>query len=133
MIKWNETSLRKLQIPWVFNLNYQRMCRVVTCSSLPNGSHFGNIVPFKRLKQGDPVSPCLFIIGLRFYLGCLLEQKMCRLFQMSNHKKSTQSSHLFFVEDSFIFFGVAISEAMEILDDYCEISGCNYLWGSIFI
>jgi len=62
------------------------------------------IFPSREIRQGDPLSPHLFILYIDF-LGQLIEEK-CR-FKLWNIVKASQSklvfSHLMFVDDLVLF------------------------------
>lgn len=95
--------------------------------SVLNGSPFGNFVPSRGVKQGDPLSPYLFIIGAKVLSRMLILAENIGAFQGVGVAKDAPSiSHLFFVYDIFIFCGVnssVVREIKDILDEYCEASG----------
>ena len=76
----------------------------VTYSLLINGEPIGNIKPSRGIRQGDPLSPYLFLLcteGLHRMIkkatddGDIQGVSICR-----NGPKPT---HLFFVDDSLLF------------------------------
>jgi len=87
-------------------IHWMRMCvESVDYSVLVNGEQVGPIIPGRGLRQGDPLSPYLFIIcaeGLSSLIrdaesrGALTGMKVCR------HAPSV--SHLLFADDCFLFF-----------------------------
>jgi len=91
-------------------------------SILLNGSPFGLFSPSRGLRQGDPLSPFLFIIGT---------EVISRLFYCSLHgfkiaRSCAPLSHLLFANDLVIFTTATVSEASIIqtcLDKYCIWSG----------
>jgi hypothetical protein len=92
-----------------------------------NGNTIGPIIPGRGLRQGDPLSPYLFIIcaeGLSALIrkaegkGDVHGVKICR--------NAPIISHLLFADDCFIFFRASDSEAgtmKNILSTYEAASG----------
>lgn len=130
MIRWNETiwsTLIVLGFPPCFIHLVMQCVRTASFSILIDGSPKGPIVPSRGLRQGDPLSPYLFIIcteGLVSLLeksalnGSLRGICICRGAPIINH--------LLFVDDSFIFCKAnkAYSDALlSILHTYAHASG----------
>ena len=104
-----------------------RCISIVPTSILFNGKALDPIFPSRGIRQGDPLSPYLFILCMDF-LGQLIAEK-CNA-KLWNPMKASQSgptfSHLLFVND-LVFFAkadyvncLAIREA---LDHFCRVSG----------
>lgn len=99
----------------------------VNYSVLVNQDSVGPIHPFRGLRQGDPLSPYLFLIcaeGLSTLikkeerLGNLHGAKICR--------GAPIISHLLFADDCFLFFQANVTEAttiQNILEVYAQASG----------
>lgn len=94
---------------------------------LINGNLEGPIVPTRGLRQGNPLSPYLFIIcteGLS-----RLHQKAERegnIHGISITRGAPPITHLFFADDSLLFFKATDQEAIEVkrcLHDYGRLSG----------
>lgn len=86
-------------------------------SVLINGEPHGEITPIKGLRQGDPLSPCLFLVcteGLHSLIskaannGDIKGVSICR-----NGPKIT---HILFADDTLIFCRVKESECQSLLD-----------------
>lgn len=96
-------------------------------SILINGSPYGNFSPSRGLRQGDPLSPALFILVSELLSRILLKEeangalkgiKICR--------KAPSVSHLFFADDLIIFAKASIRDAgtiEKVLAKYSAWSG----------
>lgn len=92
-----------------------------------NGSTVGHIYPKRGLRQGDPLSPYLFLFCVKGLSNLLDNAKDggrihgCRI-----GLNALVVSHLLFADDSFLFFRASIEEAScikEILKKYAEMLG----------
>ena len=99
------------------------MCiSTVSYSVLINGEAKGNIVPSWGLRQGDPISPYLFLLcaeGLSAMLRKKEEQGNIKGISVS--RGAPQISHLFFVDDSIVFCRATVDEGrriLKVLEDY---------------
>ena len=80
-----------------------------------NGQPCGQIRPTRGLRQGGPLSPYLFIIcakGLSALLHFAAQRKAIK--GVAALARGPRISHLFFVDDNFVFGRATVSEAMEI-------------------
>lgn len=78
--------------------------KIVSYSILVNGEPRGNIQPTRGIRQGDPLSPYLFLLcseGLNGLLQKAVNVGDIRGFSLC--KYGPQISHLFFADDSLIF------------------------------
>ena len=99
----------------------------VSTSILFNGETLDPIFPSRGIRQGDLISPYLFILCMN-YLGQLIEEK-CNG-NLWHPVKASQSgpalSHLFFVDDLILFAkanGVNSAAIRDVLDTFYSISG----------
>ena len=100
---------------------------MVPTSVLFNGEALDSIYPSRGIRQGDPLSPYLFILCMDF-LGQLIEEKCSE--NLWQPVKASQNgpafSHLLFVDD-LVFFAKAYyincSAIRDVLDDFCNLSG----------
>ena len=76
----------------------------VTYSIRINGKPRGQITPTRGLRQGDPISPFLFLFCVEGLLAPL-HQATSRgeLHGMAAYPRGPRISHLFFADDSIIF------------------------------
>ncbi|KAK3225473.1 hypothetical protein Dsin_005335 [Dipteronia sinensis] len=108
----------KLVIDCVSTVNY---------SFKLNGEILGNINPSRGLRQGDPLSPYLFLIcveGLSSLIHKALSSKKISGFKCS--RKGPNISHLFFADDNLIFTKADDNNCLEVrkvLETYSSASG----------
>ena len=100
--------LEKLMLKMGFHENWVRMVmetvRIVSYSILINGSPQGFIKPTRGIRQGDPLSPYLFLLVSEGVNGLINKSvAMGDLRGFSLCKYGPQISHLFFTDDSVIF------------------------------
>ncbi|CAN6573468.1 unnamed protein product [Malus baccata var. baccata] len=110
----------------------------VSFSILINGSPTGYIQPQRGLRQGDPLSPFLFLICTEGF-SSLIKNGMERgaLHGYRFIPNGTPLTHLFFADDSVLFGNATVEEAKgvaDILNTYARGSGqeINLSKSSIF-
>ena len=101
--------------------------RMVSFSVLVNGQAYGNINPSWGLRQGDPLSPYLFILCAEQLSNLLcraeVQKKISRL---PISRERVRLNHLFFAYDSLLFCRANIDEwnsLQESLELYEKSSG----------
>ncbi|PNX60847.1 ribonuclease H, partial [Trifolium pratense] len=99
----------------------------VDYSIIVNGHMVGPVIPGRGLRQGDPLSPYLFIICAEG-LSALIRQAENRgdLHGIKICRNAPVISHLLFADDCFLFFKATINEATvlkNILSVYEAASG----------
>ncbi|XP_059460221.1 uncharacterized protein LOC132189495 [Corylus avellana] len=109
-------------------IHWIRIC--ITSSSfsiLLNGSPFGFFSPERGLRQGDPLSPFLFILGSEVFSRLMFrEESLGSIKGLQISRNCSAIHHLLFADDLLIFGKATISEASCIkscLDKYCYWSG----------
>lgn len=98
----------------------------------------GPIIPRRGLRQGDPLSPYLFLFcveGLSNMLDNAAEEGRIHGCRVSPN--APEITHLLFADDSFLFFKATTEEALHIkgiLERYATISGqaVNFMKSGVF-
>ncbi|XP_027086455.2 uncharacterized protein [Coffea arabica] len=92
-----------------------------------NGEKRGFIKPARGLRQGDPLSPYLFLICAEGFSALLRRaNRQGRMSGMKIANAAPSLSHLFFADDSLIFCKAKVGEAvqlMQVLEEYGRASG----------
>lgn len=92
-------ALEGLNFPVHF-INIIMQCLHTTkFSLLINGRPRGFVVSKRDLRQGDPVSPYLFVIVMEYFSRMLSSVHNERLFKFHPKCKATRLTHLFFADD----------------------------------
>jgi hypothetical protein len=94
-----------------------------------NGSLKEEVIPVRGLRQGDPISPYLFLICAEAF-SCLLNaaDEDGRLEGVRVAKEASSFNHLMFTDDSLILLKVnedSIVHLLQILELYESCSGQN--------
>lgn len=91
------------------------------------GKKFGSINPECGLRQGDPLSPYLFILCAEGLSASLqLKENQGAIHGCRIARRAPIISHLFFADDSYLVFRAEVMEASTIkrcLKDYEDASG----------
>ena len=102
--------------------SYALIRRILSCLSSVsfsfriNGRIYGNVVPIRGLRQGDPISPYLFILCAEAFSSLLLRrvQEGC-INGVSIYRGDPKLSHLFFVDDSILFTKALFQECSKVV------------------
>ena len=99
----------------------------VSYSVIINGTAYGNITPTRGLRQGDPLSPYLFLLCVEGFSALIHDAaKNNQLQGIGICRGAPKITHLFFVDDSFLFCqanGNECNKLKEILCMYELVSG----------
>ena len=91
------------------------------------GTNIGEIFPSRGLRQGDPISPYIFILCMEF-LNTLINLK-CEEGRWKKVKASRSGPgfwHTFFADDLLLFARTDesnIAAIVDVLDEFCQLTG----------
>ncbi|XP_028084227.1 uncharacterized protein LOC114285386 [Camellia sinensis] len=128
-VEWDFLSalLQKMGFHTVWIRWVMECVTTVTFSIFANGEKRASIIPTRGLRQGDPLSPYLFILVadvLSKLLTRSLHNNLLSGFKLARHCPTL--SHLLFVDDVLLFLKADVEECthmLAILKIYCEASG----------
>lgn len=113
-VEWNLLIciLSQLGFDPIF-INWIHECISTTSLSfLINGSPFGNIKPSRGIRQGDPMSPFLYVLYFEILSRLLAREEMLNNFKGVKVSRTSPSvSHLLFADDLVIFCRSTIEDA----------------------
>jgi len=128
-VEWDflEAAMGKLGFAdrWI---NLVMTCvRTVTYKVVVNGNPVGLIKPSRGIRQGDPISPYLFILCAEALSNLLIKaEKRGVIFGVPTSPRGSRLSHLFFADDSLLFCkanSVEWRQLLRILGTYEAGSG----------
>ncbi|XP_024156142.1 uncharacterized protein LOC112164137 [Rosa chinensis] len=128
-VEWEfiEAVMRSMGFDQIW-INWIMGCvTTVSYSFLLNGEPRGHLIPTRGLRQGDSISPYLFLLcaeGLSRMLS--YEEEQHRLHGIAIAMGAPSINHLFFADDSFVFMKAEREECArvkEILKWYEDASG----------
>ena len=91
--------------------------KTVTYSILVNGEPKGMITPTRGIRQGDPLSPFLFLLcteGLNGLFNKAAHQGHIKGYSLC--RNSPRLTHLLFADDSLLFCRATLEECQRVLD-----------------
>jgi hypothetical protein len=95
----------------------------VSFSILLDGSPFGRFFPQRGLRQGDPLSPFLFILGLEVLSRLIIKEELAgNIHGIKISRHSPLVSHLLYADDLMVFSRANSSEASSILNCLTKFS-----------
>ncbi|XP_057982366.1 uncharacterized protein LOC131167587 [Malania oleifera] len=130
MMAWNfiKEMLIKLNFPGRM-VKWVEQCITTTSYSLSiNGGYYGFFKGRKGLRQGDPLSPLLFVIGMEYLSRLLVGLEQDRLFRFHPRCEHLKISHLAFSDDLVMFSrgdSNSVQALMKCLDAFSKCSGLH--------
>jgi hypothetical protein len=128
-VEWTylEAIMLKLGFSRAWVTLVMRLVSSVSFSVLFNGAPQEEVRPSRGIRQGDPISPYLFLIAAEGLL-CLLKDKdqSSALNGLKVAPTAPAMNHLLFADDSLLFFKASTEgarELKEVLQKYCNASG----------
>jgi hypothetical protein len=119
--------MRRMEFPEVWINLIMGCVKSVSYSILVNGQPVGNIKPSRGIRQGDPLSPYLFLLCAEALSAMLTRAEKKRVLTgVPTSKKGPTLSHLFFADDGLIFCkanSVEWRRLTRILEKYEVASG----------
>ena len=89
----------------------------VTYSIIINGAPTGFITPIRGIRQGNPLSPFLFLLCIEGLRGLITKSAMRGdIHGFSLCRRSPSLTHLLFADDSLLFFRSNVEECQKVLD-----------------
>ncbi|CAL1375269.1 unnamed protein product [Linum trigynum] len=92
-----------------------------------NGTPYGFFKPTRGLRQGDPLSPLLFVLCTEGFAALLRRAvNEGKLEGIKVAPRAPRISHLFFADDSYLFLRGSLSQCenlIDVLNEYEELSG----------
>ena len=128
MIEWSGISFwlyLRFSLIWI---SWIRICiSTPTFSILLNGSLYGFTSSGSGLRQGDPLSPFLFILGSEVFSRLMFKEERNGSIQGLRIARNCSAIHHLLFTDDLLIFGKAIvlvvASIKSCLDKYCRWSG----------
>lgn len=80
-----------------------------------NGCVHGEVIPTRGLRQGDPISPYLFLLCADVFSSLISKAVMRKeLHGIKIYRGSPTLSHLFFADDNILFARANVRECLVI-------------------
>src|ERR1044072_9040175 len=116
-VEWDflQLTIEKMGFPPRWVTLVMKCVRTVSFSILINGYPTTSFVPQRGLRQGDPLSPYLFIICGEVF-SAMIARKVANstIHGIRVTPRAPTISHLFFAADSIIFTKATVQEAQAI-------------------
>ena len=136
-LNWNfiEATLQKMGFSQQWTQLMMQCVSIVTYNILVNGAPTEKFKPNCGIRQGDPLSPYIFIICANI-LSCMLQDLEAKgmLKVVEINKRGLPISHLMFADDIIIFYKVAnqtTDKLNQTLQNFWEMSGQKINWHQI--
>lgn len=118
-VEWNflEVLLERMGFDRIWVRWIMACVTSVSFSVLLNGNSHGHFKPERGIRQGDPLSPFLFILCAEALVSCLNSAEAAgRLHGIKLTEHCPSIHHLLFADDSLLLCKANVEEAQEILN-----------------
>ncbi|KAL8125037.1 hypothetical protein AgCh_012638 [Apium graveolens] len=128
-LEWNfiEGMLRKVGFHEVWIERVMICIKTVSYSFIQQGTVFGEVQPQRGIRQGDPISPYLYILCAEGLSSIIKRNEEVGLLHgCSIARRAPSVSHLLFADDCYFFFRAVEAEArvmQRIIKRYENLSG----------
>ena len=129
-IRWDFViaALKAINLPDVF-VDWISTCITSASFSVTVNGHTGGFFSSTQgLRQGDPLSPYLFVLAMEAFSGLLRSRFSSGYIRYHPHTEELDITHLMFADDVMIFFdgsGSSLHGITETLDDFAGWSGLH--------
>lgn len=134
-LEWGyvELMLQNMGFPQIWIARIMQLVTTVSYSFVREGKVFGEVQPTRGIRQGDPISPYLYIICAEGLTGLLRQYEESGLIHGCKVARGAPSiTHLLFAHDCYLFFKARSTEAqslVHILQRYERLSGQKINFG----
>ncbi|KAL0357534.1 UNVERIFIED_CONTAM: putative mitochondrial protein [Sesamum calycinum] len=118
-VEWSflEQVMVKLGFPPSFIRLIMLCISSVSFSFMLSGKQFGSLIPERGLRQGDPLSPYLFLMCTESFSSLLqLAEREGRIQGVSVCRAAPSISHPLFADDTLIFYRASSESTQAVLD-----------------
>lgn len=124
-------ALRKMGFPDIFS-NWVMKC-ISSCmlSVKVNGSLEGYFAAKSGLRQGDPLSPYLFVIAMEVMTSCINNEIAKGNFAYHWLANEASISHLIFADDVFLFSKGDVASVSALMDGVRKFSNVSALFPNV--
>ncbi|KAK9994085.1 hypothetical protein SO802_023788 [Lithocarpus litseifolius] len=119
--------MEKMDFPTQWIEKVMSCVTIASFSILVNGKPYGMVHPSRGVRQGDPLSPYLFLLCAEGFTALLAKAELeGRIKGVSICRGAPRVTNLLFADDSLLFFQAIQNEGeaiVEILQTYANASG----------